>query len=85
MAKKKKEPKQPKQPKQPKGRAGVLYAAVMGLFMAVSVVLACTVFFRVEEVQVEGVARYSPEQIQQVQALFVVGKQDIPANITLCH
>lgn len=66
MAKKKKEPKQPKQPKQPKGRAGVLYAAVMGLFMAVSVVLACTVFFRVEEVQVEGVARYSPEQIQQV-------------------
>ena len=66
MAKKKKEPKQPKQPKQPKGRAGVLYAAVMGLFMAVSVVLACTVFFRVEQVEVSGNSRYTVEEITAV-------------------
>ena len=66
MAKKKKEPKQPKQPKQPKGKAGILYAVVMAILMVVSVVLACTVFFRVESVQVVGVERYSVEEIQKV-------------------
>ena len=66
MAKKQKEPKQPKQPKQPKGKAGILYAVVMTLLMAASVVLACTVFFRVESVQVVGVERYTVEEIQEV-------------------
>ena len=66
MAKKKKEPKQPKQPKQPKGKAGILYGIVMALLMAASVVLACTVFFRVESVQVLGVERYTVEEIQNV-------------------
>jgi cell division protein FtsQ len=66
MAKKKKEPKQPKQPKQPKGKAGILYGIVMAILMAVSVVLACTVFFRVESVQVLGVERYTVEEIQNV-------------------
>ena len=66
MAKKKKEPKQPKQPKQPKGKAGILYAVGMAILMVVSVVLACTVFFRVESVQVVGVERYSVEEIQKV-------------------
>ena len=66
MAKKQKEPKQPKQPKQPKGKAGILYAVVMTLLMAASVVLACTVFFRVESVQVVGVERYTVEEIQAV-------------------
>ena len=66
MAKKQKEPKQPKQPKQPKGKAGLLYGVVTALLMAASVVLACTVFFRVESVQVVGVERYTVEEIQAV-------------------
>ena len=66
MAKKQKEPKQPKQPKQPKGKAGILYGIVTAILMAVSVVLACTVFFRVESVQVVGVERYTVEEIQTV-------------------
>jgi len=66
MAKKQKEPKQPKQPKQPKGKAGILYGIVTAILMAVSVVLACTVFFRVESVQVVGVERYTAEEIQTV-------------------
>ena len=66
MAKKKKEPKQPKQPKQPKGKAGILYALMTAILIVASVVLACTVFFRVESVQVVGVERYSVEEIQQV-------------------
>ena len=46
MAKKQKD----KETKSRKGKAGVVYGLVMVILIAVSVVLACTVFFRVEEV-----------------------------------
>lgn len=62
MAKKKKD----KEKKARKGKAGVVYGLVMGILIVVSVVLACTVFFRVEEVEVEGNERYSAEQILEV-------------------
>ena len=66
MAKIKKEKGTPKEPKPRKGKAGAVYALVMVVLMAVSVVLACTVFFRVEEVEVEGNERDSAEQILTV-------------------
>ena len=44
-------------------RGGILYGILTALLVAVSVVLACTVFFRVEEVTVEGCERYSAEQV----------------------
>lgn len=62
MAKKQKD----KETKSRKGKAGVVYGLVMIILIAVSVVLACTVFFRVEEVEVEGNDRYSVEQILTV-------------------
>ena len=62
MAKKQKD----KETKSRKGKAGVVYGLVMVILIAVSVVLACTVFFRVEEVEVEGNDRYSTEQILTV-------------------
>lgn len=62
MAKKKKD----KEAKTRKGKAGLLYALVMIVLMAASVVLACTVFFRVEEVEAVGNERYSTEQILTV-------------------
>ncbi len=62
MAKKKKD----KEKKARKGKAGLVYGLVMGILIIVSVVLACTVFFRVEEVEVEGNDRYSTEQILTV-------------------
>jgi len=62
MGKKQKE----KKTKSRKGKAGAVYGLAMVILIAVSVVLACTVFFRVEEVEVEGNARYSAEQILTV-------------------
>ncbi len=62
MAKQKKD----KEAKARKGKAGMVYALVMIVLMAVSVVLACTVFFRVEEVETVGNERYSTEQILTV-------------------
>lgn len=50
-------------------RGGVLYGILTVLLAAVSVVLACTVFFRVEEVTVEGCEHYSAEQILTVAAV----------------
>lgn len=50
-------------------RGGILYGILTALLVAVSVVLACTVFFRVEEVTVEGCERYSAEQVLAVAAV----------------
>ena len=50
-------------------RGGILYGILTAVLVAVSVVLACTVFFRVEEVTVEGCERYSAEQVLAVAAV----------------
>ena len=64
MAKKDKEPKEKtKETRYRKKRGGVLYTVVAALLIAASVVAACTVFFRVESVTVEGNERYSQEEI----------------------
>ena len=57
MAKKEKERRYRKR------RGGIAYTILAVLLIAASVVAACTVFFRVEEVTVEGNERYSQEQI----------------------
>ena len=49
-----------------KRRGGIAYTILAVLLIAASVVAACTVFFRVEEVTVEGNERYSQEQILSV-------------------
>ena len=59
MAKKEKERRYRKR------RGGIAYTILAVLLIAASVVAACTVFFRVEEVTVEGNERYSQEQIAQ--------------------
>lgn len=59
MARKQKE----KKIKERRGKAGVVYVGFLSVLALVSVVLACTVFFRVEEVAVEGVARYAQEEV----------------------
>lgn len=63
MAKKEKEMKYHKR------RGSVLYLIVAALLIAASVVAACTVFFRVEAVTVEGNQRYSTEEILSVAAI----------------
>lgn len=60
MAKKEKERRYRKR------RGGIAYTILAVLLIAASVVAACTVFFRVEEVTVEGNERYSQEQILSV-------------------
>ena len=66
MAKKEKERRYRKR------RGGIAYTILAVLLIAASVVAACTVFFRVEEVTVEGNERYSQEQILSVAS---VGEQ----------
>lgn len=63
MADKKKDKKTEKEPKKQRGKAGAAYVVLMTLVMLASVVLACTVFFRVENVEVEGIARYTYDQV----------------------
>lgn len=63
MAKKEKEPKETRYRKK---RGGVLYTIVAVLLIAASMVAACTVFFQVETVTVEGNERYSQEEILSV-------------------
>lgn len=65
MAKQKKA-KKDKAARGRRGRAGMVYVSLMTVLMAVSIVLACTVFFRVEKVEVEGIARYTQEEILAV-------------------
>ena len=48
-----------------KRRMGLVYAILAVVLIAASVVAACTVFFRVETVTVEGNERYSSDQIVQ--------------------
>lgn len=56
--------KKQKEPKQSKGKAGGIYVVLMAVLIVVSMILACTVFFRVEYVAVDGNERYSVEQVQ---------------------
>lgn len=49
-----------------KGKIGLLYAIVSVILIAAAIVAACVVFFRVEEVTVEGNSRYSEEQVRMV-------------------
>lgn len=51
------------QTKYRKGRSGLLFAILAGILIAASVVAACTVFFRVETVTVEGTSRYTQEEV----------------------
>ena len=66
MAKKEKANKTEKTVKYHRRRGGILYAAVAVVLIAASLVAACTVFFRVESVTVEGNERYSTEEILSV-------------------
>ncbi len=54
-----------------KRRMGLIYAILAVALIAASVVAACTVFFRVETVTVEGNERYSTEQILPVAGVEV--------------
>lgn len=54
------------QTKYRKGRSGLLFAILAVVLIAASVVAACTVFFRVETVTVEGTSRYTREEILSV-------------------
>lgn len=60
-----------------KSRTGIVYLIVIILLIAAALVLACTVFFRVESVTVEGNQRYSQEQI------LSVANVDMGANLIL--
>ena len=60
-----------------KGRNGAILLVLMILLIALSLVLACTVFFRVETVRIEGNARYSEEQI------LAVANVDMGSNLIL--
>lgn len=67
MAKKEKEHKEKnKDTRYRKKRGGLLYTIVAVVLIAASVVAACTVFFRVETVTVEGNERYTQEEILSV-------------------
>ena len=67
MAKKEKETKETtKETRYRKKRGGVLYTIVAVILIAASVVAACTVFFQVETVTVEGNERYTQEEILSV-------------------
>lgn len=55
--------KQAKETKYRKRRTSILYGILAVLVSAIAVVLACTVFFRVESIAVEGNERYSAEEI----------------------
>ena len=58
--------KQETQTKYHRRRNGVLFTILAVILIAASVVAACTVFFRVETVTVEGTARYTTEEILSV-------------------
>ena len=49
--------------KNKKSRKGLYFAVFAGILSAVAVVLACTVFFRVETIDVQGSERYAPEDV----------------------
>lgn len=67
MAKKEKETKETtKETRYRKKRGGILYTVVAVILIAASVVAACTVFFQVETVTVEGNERYTQEEILSV-------------------
>ena len=55
--------KQETQTKYHRRRNGVLFTILAVILIAASVVAACTVFFRVETVTVEGTARYTTEEM----------------------
>lgn len=55
-----------KKVKQHRERTGLLYGILTVILVAVSIVAACTVFFRVESVVVQENVRYSEEQILSV-------------------
>ena len=46
-----------------KSRAGLIFAVITVIVSAAAIVLACTAFFRVENIEVNGESRYSPEEI----------------------
>lgn len=52
-----------------KRRRGGLYTVLATVLIVASMVAACTVFFRVESVTVEGNQRYTPEEILSVAAV----------------
>ena len=66
---KKKRTKRKKRSSTTDGGGAVLYAAVAVVLIAASLVAACTVFFRVESVTVEGNERYSTEEILSVASI----------------
>lgn len=70
-----------------KRRVSILFAILAALLTGVCMVLACTVFFRVEEVVVEGNQRYTQEEIiaasgiQMGDNLYALNKVSIDRKI----
>lgn len=62
MSKKRRREKKKKEKPRP-GRAGPVYVGIMVLLAVACIILACTVFFRVEDIETEGIARYSREEV----------------------
>lgn len=50
-------------------RTGIIFGSIIGVLIALSIVLACTVFFRVESIQLEGNEKYSDEEILSVASI----------------
>ena len=79
--------KQETQTKYHRRRNGVLFTILAVILIAASVVAACTVFFRVETVTVEGTARYTTEEILSVANvemganMILTGRADRPADL----
>lgn len=46
-----------------KARSGFLFTAVAAVLSAVAILMACTVFFRVENIEVTGSERYTQEEV----------------------
>lgn len=58
-------------PRRRRGRFSGLYKALSILIVAVAVVLACVVFFKINSVTVEGNARYTAEEIIEASGIKV--------------
>lgn len=48
-----------------RSRPGLLFAVVAAVVSAVAIVMACTVFFRVETIEVTGTERYTQEEVAE--------------------
>lgn len=58
-------------PRRRRGRFSGLYKALSILIVAVAVVLACVVFFKINSVEVEGNARYTAEEIIEASGIRI--------------